>query len=61
MASRSTTPTTVPTMSSSPSTYTPGISAVSPPSRATPSVSQARAAPVTKAATVSGTSLPIAT
>jgi hypothetical protein len=53
-ASRLTMPTIVPTTSISPAAYTPGISAVSPPSSATPASRQASATPPTTSATVRG-------
>ena len=54
---RSTTPTSVPAMSNAPGVYTPGISAVSPPSSAHPAAAHASAMPVTTSATMSASSL----
>ena len=54
----STAPTAKPARSYSPAGYMPGISAVSPPIRAQPEISQPRAMPPTTAAAVSTWSLP---
>ncbi|CAB4806703.1 unannotated protein [freshwater metagenome] len=51
--SRSTTPTSVPATSKAPGMYTPGISAVSPPSSTQPDAAQAMDMPLTTAATCS--------